>query len=416
MRTEPTHAQRIVTGILGLAFAGGLGLWLMMSYFGIWTSDAKVSVQVDEVGDAIGPGAKVRYHGIIVGRVLKLVEDDGSYRLEMLVDGDHAESIPNDATARILPGTIFGSEYVELLSDRDADGDNHLASGDVLQADSSDSTLRLMESFDSAERLISTLDAEDLNRITNKLAPALDGHGDDIKSFLERADRVITDVNADLPTTWQTLQLAPAALDTLTDITPDLVSAAEHAQLTSDTIVTYGKVLGQVLTDSTRTVERGETLLDKNHDVIVPFVARLDRLTNLVADNSTSLQDVLTNFAAVGHNGANGIDDNAIQMIGTIGTDLVDAYTPADCARYGPTLIATNCGDPVPAPEPSSADRAAEASALADRFNDLLLGGSPDAPAVARATATTGPSDPARTAQSTPLSGLLSILGLGGAR
>ncbi len=52
-----------------------------------------------------------------------------------------------------------------------------------------------MKSFDEAERLISAVDAEDINRITGKLAPALDGHGDDIKKFLERADSVVTDVN-----------------------------------------------------------------------------------------------------------------------------------------------------------------------------------------------------------------------------
>jgi len=412
MRTEPTTVQRLVAGAVGLGVAGLLGLWLSMSYFGIWTSDAKVSIDVNEVGDAIGPGAKVRYHGIIVGRVLKLVEHGDSYRLQILVADDHAKSIPDDATARILPGTIFGSEYVELLSDRDATADNRLVSGDVLQADASDATLRLMESFDATERLVSAIDAEDINRITGKLAPALDGHGDDIKAFLERADKVVTDINQDLPTTWQTLQQAPAALDTLADITPDLVSTAEHSQATADTITDRSKQLGELLTDSQRTIDRGYTLVDRNKAVLVPFVNRLDRLTNLVAENSSSLQDVLTNFAQVGHNGANGIDDNAIQMIGTIGTTLLDAYTPADCVRYGPTLIASNCGDPVPADTEASAE-SVDPVALADQMNRLLMGEQPPS-TTGDKTQPSPTAGPTATPGSNPVAGLLSLLTGGG--
>lgn len=416
LRSEPTDSQRTIAGILGLGFAGLLGLWLMMSYFGIWTSDAKVSINVTAVGDAIGPGAKVRYHDVIVGRVLKLEDNGDGYQLKIVVDKDHAESIPNTATARILPSTIFGSEYVELLSDSDASGStNALSSGDVLQEDGTDSTLRLMESFDSAERLISAIDAEDINRITGKLAPALDGHGDDIKSFLERADAVVTDINEDLPTTWETLRLTPTTLDTLADITPDLVSAAENSQKTSETIADRNKQLSELLTDTTRVMDQGHTLIAKNREVIVPFVSRLERLTGLVADNSDSLQAVLTHFAAVGNNGANGIDDNAIQMIGTIGTEMLEPYTAADCARYGPTLIALNCGDPVPA----AADDAAASEAaisLADQFG-ALLGGAPGGTAATDGTKPS-PTASAPVAGQDPsgLGGILGLLGFGGGR
>ena len=414
LRTEPTNAQRLVAGILGLGFAGMLGLTLMMSYFGIWTSDAKVSINVDEVGDAIGPGAKVRYHDVIVGRVLKLQDTGDGYQLRIVVDKDHASSIPNTATARILPSTVFGSEYVELLSETDATKATALESGDVLQADGTDSTLRLMAAFDSAERLISAIDAEDINRITGKLAPALDGHGDDIKAFLERADKVVTDINEDLPTTWKTLSLAPPALDTIADITPDLISAAENSQKTSDTIADRSMQIGELLDDSIKVMNQGHTLIAKNREVIVPFIQRLERLTGLVAGNSGSLQSVLTQFAAVGHNGANGVDDNAIQMIGTIGTEMLEPYTAADCARYGPTLIATNCGDPMPAAANEAATDT-DATALADQITGLLG----MAPPSSAAAGTPTPSPKATSTspeQTSGLGGILGLLGLGGGR
>jgi phospholipid/cholesterol/gamma-HCH transport system substrate-binding protein len=373
MNTEPTRLQRLVIGAIGLVLTVGLGLWLTLSYFGVWTSDAKVSVEVERIGDAIGPGAKVRYHGIIVGRVLRLSDHGDGYRLHLLVNGDHSKSIPANATARILPSTVFGSEYVELLADKDAADDAHLVSGDVLAADSSEATLSLMKSFDEAERLISAVDAEDINRITGKLAPALDGKGDDIKDFLERTDRVVTDFNRDLPTVWETLTLANGALDTIADIEPDLTSAMGHARTTTDTIAEQDKTIGSVLNGSAKVVDRADTLLADLDDVLLTFVQRLERLTGLAADNGPAVQQILANFARTGTNGAAGVDDNAIQMIGTIGLDIPHAYTAADCTRYGPTLIATNCGGPVPAEAPSEASSdAAGIDGLAAKITAML--------------------------------------------
>lgn len=355
MNTEPTRLQRLVIGTIGLVASVALGLWLTLSYFGVWTSDTKVSVEVERLGDAIGPGAKVRYHGIIVGRVLRLSEHGDGYRLQLLVNEGHSKSIPSNATARILPSTVFGSEYVELLADKDATTGAHLASGDVLAADSTEATLGLMKSFDEAERLISAVDAEDINRITGKLAPALAGNGNDLKDFLERTDRVVTDFNRDLPTTWETLTLATKALGTIADIEPDLTSALGHSRTTTDTIVDQDKTIGSVINGSATVVARADTLLSGVQDILLPFVQRLERLTGLAADNAPAVQQILANFAKTGTNGAAGVDDNAIQMIGTIGLDIPHAYTAADCTRYGPKLSASNCGDPVPAGASSAA-------------------------------------------------------------
>lgn len=372
MKTEPTPLQRLLVGTVGLMVSLALGMWLCLSYFGVLTSDTKASVEVESIGDAIGPGAKVRYHGIIVGRVLRLSEHGNGYRLDLLVNEDHSRSIPSTATARILPSTVFGSEYVELLAEKDASGDDHLASGDVLATDKSQGTLHLMESFDEAERLISAVDAEDINRITGKLAPALQGHGDDIKEFLERADGVVTDVNQDLPTTWETLKLATKALTAIADIEPELVSAMEHAQTTTDTIVDQDHTIGTVLNGSAEVADSVETLLASLREILLPFVGRLERLTDLAANNSTAVRQILSRFALTGANGAAGVDDNAIQMIGTIGLDLPQAYTPADCARYGTTLIALNCDGAVPVDASSS--KAAGLDSVARRITAMLEG------------------------------------------
>ena len=82
------------------------------------------------------------------------------------------------------------------------------------------------------------------------------------------------------------------------------------------------------------------------------------------------MRQILSRFALTSANGAAGVDDNAIQMIGTIGFDLPHAYTSADCARYGPTLIARNCGGATPAGAGST--EAAGIDAVARRVAAML--------------------------------------------
>lgn len=418
MKTEPTRLQRLMIGAIGLVLVVGIGQWLTLSYFGVWTSDTKVSVEVERLGDAIGPGAKVRYHGIIVGRVLRLSEHGDGYRLHLLVNEDHSKSIPSTATARILPSTVFGSEYVELLADNDAAGDAHLVSGDVIAADRTEATLSLMKSFDEAERLISAVDAEDVNRITGKLAPALDGKGDDIKEFLERTDRVVTDFNRDLPTMWETLTLATEALGTIADIEPDLTSAMGNSRTTTDTIAEKDKLIGSVINGSATVVDRADILLAGLEDVLLTFVQRLERLTGLAADNAPAVEQILANFAKTGTNGAAGVDDNAIQMIGTIGLDIPHAYTAADCTRYGATLIATNCGGPVPAEAESATTDPADFDGLAEKIAALIEQAETDEQGdkPVEGSATPDPQAPAGTQPQTLFEILRSLGSLMGAR
>ncbi len=83
-------------------------------------------------------------------------------------------------------------------------------------------------------------------------------------------------------------------------------------------------------------------------------------------------------------------------MIGTIGLDLPQAYTAADCTRYGPTLIALNCGDPAqPRATADVADDTSWMDAVAARIAELLAT-DPGLPAAS------GDEDPKTSAQRSP--------------
>src|SRR5690242_12448002 len=126
--------RKVAVAVAGLLVFGGAAAYLGLSYLGVVSRDVRVEATLPDLGDALGPGAKVRYHGIIVGRVVSVDRGSDGYRAEILVQKQHAETIPAGATARVLPSTLFGSEYVELLG-RGVSAGRHLESGDRVKAD-----------------------------------------------------------------------------------------------------------------------------------------------------------------------------------------------------------------------------------------------------------------------------------------
>ncbi|AXT83988.1 hypothetical protein C6I20_01465 [Aeromicrobium sp. A1-2] len=379
MSQDPTPAQRALLAVVALTLLVGAGGWLGLSYFGIVSKDVKVSVAIDELGDSLGPGAKVRFHGIIVGRVLRVGEHGDGYRVDLLVDAGHATSIPSGATARILPNTIFGSEYVELLGHHRTEA-THVRSGDVLQADRSIDTLRLMDTFDDARRLITSVDVERINRVLNTVAPPIEGHGDDIADFIRRTDSYVTTLNADSGVFFETLRLGTDAADVLADAEPDLVSALASFRTTAGTIVEMDPALGRMLLATRDLADESYTLVDGHGDAVVTLSRTLAPLTATAARHHDDIRQILHDVPTVLHNGANAIDDNAIQMEGTVGVDPMSPYNAGDCPRYG-TMTGSNCGNPIPGATSPSTANDPDLADVAGRVEDLLaqLNQQPDA-------------------------------------
>jgi len=344
-----------------------------------------------QVGDALGPGAKVRYGGLIVGRVHAVELTDDGPQVTLLVDRDQAAAIPAGATARVLPATAFGSEYVELVAPAAPSGAG-LTAGAHLAADTSEETLALMDAFAESQRLLAAIDAEGLSRATGQLAAALDGRGDSLGAFLERADRLVTAMNDDTDLFYGTLSDATAAADVATTILPAAAGAGEHARTTAETVVQREGDLRTLIDTTGQLVAAGDATVAHHSTALIDLLATTSGPLRVVADHPTEVQAILARVPGVLHNGATAIDESSIQMNGLIGLDPLDPYTARDCPRYG-TLAGSNCGGPVPAvfapPEPTD-------PATVATITDLLraLDGGSTSPEVAPGPSTS-PADPA---------------------
>ena len=329
-------------GSLVLALVGGV---LALQTMGVLSSDVRVTAQLPTVGDTLGINSDVKYNGLRVGRVVAvdpgLEADETGWdgpRAEVLVDPEHAELIPSVVRARVLPGTLFGNEYVDLVAAPKDRGAVHLADGDVVPADTSRATLRLMDTFSATQRLLAAVDPAQWDLALSQLADSLDGRGPELARMVRDGDAFLRRWNRDVhPQLRRDLDLLAHDADLFADVEPQLVNAIRDSRPLARTLVAHE--------EGTTTLLRGfRGLLDGEHGVTAFLRAHGDETARMLdataatlqafADRHPAFELLLSKVPALLRNGARAVRNGRIQMEGVLATKFLEEYDGADCPRY----------------------------------------------------------------------------------
>ncbi len=161
--------RRGVTAIVVLALAGAL---VMAWTRGTFDDTVTVVAVVDDAGGSLTPGADVKSRGVIVGRTSDLSLSAEGVRLRLVLDAGDARRIPRDAVARILPATVFGTSYVDLVAP-DGAVTASLREGQVVDQDRSSRTLELQTTLDSLYRVVTAVKPAELSTTLAAVSSAL---------------------------------------------------------------------------------------------------------------------------------------------------------------------------------------------------------------------------------------------------
>ncbi|HMD11669.1 MAG TPA: MlaD family protein, partial [Marmoricola sp.] len=119
----------------GVAFVGMmlLGVWLVNAIFTQkFTSFSEVALNTDTAGLNLPARADVKVRGEIIGQVTKAESSPDGAVLTLGIQPDKIGAIPENVTASILPKTLFGEKYVNLVIP-DQPSSTALKSGDTIQ-------------------------------------------------------------------------------------------------------------------------------------------------------------------------------------------------------------------------------------------------------------------------------------------
>lgn len=327
------NLQMARAGVVLVVSLGLIGLLLAHS-FGRFDDKVEVVAALDTAGGALDTGAEVKLDGVVVGKVRSIDPAEDGIELALDLDPAQAERIPANATVRVLPISIFGAAYVELLRPEQPSG--HVTAKTVLHQDTSATTIELGDLLEETEALVDALGPAELAQALDTFATTLRGRGEEIGTMLETADRAVGRIDPLMPLVREDLRLATVMAVTLSEMTPDLFTALEGLVRLSNTLIDREQAFQAVLAGFSEASVGIDELVGVNHKALaegIPYIRRV------VSALHASRADLPRTFAAVTALATGALPALSFGPYMRIHAEIRLAdernYSRADCPTYG---------------------------------------------------------------------------------
>jgi phospholipid/cholesterol/gamma-HCH transport system substrate-binding protein len=255
--------------LLGVVFIGllVLGVWLINAVFSQkFVSFDKVTLDTDTIGLQLPTRADVKVRGVIVGQVLKAESEANGAVLTLGIKPGKIGEIPENVTASILPKTLFGEKYVELVVPSDA-STSALREGDRITQ--TQLPIEVERVLNDIYPLLRAVQPAELNYTLNALAGALEGRGEAIGQNIETLDAYLKKLNPQIPALVEDLRLLSKVSGTYADVAPQIAETLRNTVKTGNTLLSREVKLNALLRDVTAFSGTAKTFLDNNGSNIV---------------------------------------------------------------------------------------------------------------------------------------------------
>ena len=296
-RSTAAEHRRLL--VLGGVMLGVIGLLVGLSV-GIYTkafeSTVTVTLRADAAGLQLPRYGDVRYQGALVGQVREVSQDGDEAVIRLGIKPAMAREIPRDLEAEIVPTTLFGQKFVELVPRTWAP--RGLEDGTTLPPDRVHTTVELGRVLGRLFPLLRAVRPADLSITLHALANALSGRGEQIGQTLERLEAYLGDLSPHLPTLGEDLRLLASVARTYELAAPDLLTSLANLTVTARTVTDQEAQITDLLPAVTGMATTGARLLEDNERSLVASVTRSRPTLRLLDKYSPVLECLLEGFHA----------------------------------------------------------------------------------------------------------------------
>jgi acyl dehydratase len=145
--------ERLVNSMLTLSTLVGLSVASFQKRF---TSVVMVNLLTDRIGSQLQTSSDVKIRGLIVGEVRSIETTGKGATLRLALKPEMVDLIPANVSARLLPKTLFGERFVDLVAPTGASG-RHIAKGDTIGQDRTSVAIELERVFEDLLPLLRTV-------------------------------------------------------------------------------------------------------------------------------------------------------------------------------------------------------------------------------------------------------------------
>src|SRR6201747_971951 len=189
--TKAEHRRLLVSGVGFLTIMAMLVGLSIAVYNKAFTHFTTVTVKADKAGLQLSQFGDVRRHGVLVGRVHDVSNDGKEAVIRLDLSPSSAKDIPENARVDILPTTLFGQKFVDIIDPSDPSS-KPLSSGDVIPASRVRTNVELQKILADLFPLLRSIRPADLSATLYSLATALRGRGNQIGETFVKLDSYLT--------------------------------------------------------------------------------------------------------------------------------------------------------------------------------------------------------------------------------
>ncbi len=320
-------ALAVVVGVLALVGRGQL------------SDRIEAVVQVDDAGGALVTGADVKVHGVVVGRVTSLAASTAGgapVEIGVQLDPGLAPDVPGDVRARILPATIFGTAFVDLVPSGSAPGGEAIRAGQVIEQDTSAETLEVQALLDGMDRVIDSLGPAELATALDGMATALDGNGERLGRTMETLAAYLERLNPQMPLVRRNLELLATNLEAFTDYAPGLLDAVDDVLVAARTVATHEDEFAELVRSGGSTFGRTHRVLSANEQALVDMLVRTAVVIDVLYDERRTLAEGLVSTVTLADRFSEALSEGRyLKIEGNLQLVEDAPYGPERCPQFG---------------------------------------------------------------------------------
>jgi phospholipid/cholesterol/gamma-HCH transport system substrate-binding protein len=340
---EPTRADLAFSGVVLLLVVILLCGVLSLKLSGGFADSVPVTAEMQSAGGSLRTGVDVKMRGMAVGQVTGLEGDARQVRLSLQVGRKHLDEIPSNVRARVLPASVFGTSYVDLVLPSGTPPAEPIRAGDVIEQDTSQEALELQTALDSIDSLVDALGPEELATALHAVSTVLDGRGDDLGVAIDTLNRYTNRFAPMIPRLRKDLRLLAVNLDAVARNAPDLLDATDDARVSLNSLVERRHKFERLLDGGLTLMEDTNELLTEHKSAYLEALSLSVILVDVLYDERGGLRDTLLETGNTSATLLTTLEDGYARVEGYIYASGPDDYTSADCPRYG-SLPGGNCG------------------------------------------------------------------------
>lgn len=288
-----TRLQLVVfalLAVLGIAYVGGTYVGVNERLFG---RGFTVTADFPDSG-GIYENAEVTYRGVTVGRVEGLrLSGTGVYVDLHLEEG---VQIPAVTRAVVANRSAVGEQYVDLQPE--SPGPPYLKPGDIISRANTATPISTTTLLVNLDRLVNSVDREDLSIVIGELGAAFDDGGRDLQRLIDSGNALTEAATDALPETIKLIEDGQTVLATQNEQAGTIKSFARDLALLTDTFRDSDSDIRQILDGGSAASREISDLLQTTEPTLPILIGNLITVNQVTSARIPNLRQILVTYPA----------------------------------------------------------------------------------------------------------------------